>query len=123
MKSYTAHLKFDREPILVAEGWSTAAFVFGPVWLAINRAWIPAALHLAILVLIAALLPAPAKGVVTVALAVLAGLMGRDLVRWSLDRRGYLESHVLAARNEEAALGRLLTYRPDIAASLAATLR
>ena len=53
------------------------------------------------------------------ALSVLAGVMGRDLVRWSLERRGYAMVHVLAARDEDGALARLLTYRPDIAAGMA----
>lgn len=99
-----------------------AAFVFGPVWFAVHRAWIPAAVYLALIVVVAGVVPDPASGVVSLALGVLAGLLGRDLVRWSLDRRGYVEAYVLAARNEEAALGRLLTYRPDVAASLAARL-
>ena len=49
-------------------------------------------------------------------------MLGRDILRWSLDRRGYTLAHVLAARDEEAALARLLTYRPEIAVQVAETL-
>lgn len=123
MRGWTAHLKPGRQPVLVPEAWSWRAFLFGPVWLAAQHAWIPAVLQAALLVLVAVLLPAPARAVGIAALAVLAGLLGQDLVRWSLERRGYHLAHVLAARDEEAALGRLLTYRPDVAAGMAGLLR
>lgn len=115
MKSWTVHLKPDREPVLLREGWSWGAFLFGPFWLLFRRAWVPAALWLALTVLLPAFAPAPARPVVAFALSVLAGLLGRDLVRWSLRRRGYELAHVLAARDEEGALARLFAARPDLA--------
>lgn len=115
MKSWTVHLKPDREPVLLREGWSWGAFLFGPFWLLFQRAWVPAALWLALTVVLPALAPAPARPVVGFALSVLAGLLGRDLVRWSLPRRGYELAHVLAARDEEGALARLFAARPDLA--------
>ena len=119
LHTYTAHLKPGREPILVREGWSWGAALFGPIWFAAQRAWIPAAIDLALLVAAAVLRGAP---VTQVALGILAGLLGRDTVRWSLDRRGYVVEHVLAARDEDTAFARLLTYRPDVAARLAEPL-
>ena len=123
MKGWTAHLKPGRDPVLVPEGWSWRAFLFGPLWLVANQAWVPALLHAALLLLVTALVPAPARAVLLGTLAVLAGLLGRDLVRWSLDRRGYLLAHVISARDEETALGRLLAYRPDVAAAMAGELQ
>lgn len=114
MKSWTVHLKPDRPPVLLREGWSWGAFVFGPFWLLVRRAWLPAVLWLALSVLLAALAPGGARPVLVFALSVLAGLLGWDLVRWSLLRRGYGLAHVLAARDEEAALARLLAARPDL---------
>ena len=105
------------------ESWSWGAFLFGPFWLAAHRAWIAAVIDLALVVLIAALVPDRAQGPALLALALLLGLLGRDLVRWSLERRGYRLEHVLAARDEEAALGRLLTARADIVQSYAERLR
>jgi hypothetical protein len=66
-------------------------------------------------VLIAVLVPRPARDVLLLALAFVIGLTGNDLRRWALESRGYLLLHILAARGEEEALGRLLTYRPELA--------
>ena len=121
MRSYTAHLKPGREPILVKEAFSWGAFLLGPLWFTIHRAWIPAAIHLFLIVALMRFLP-PRFGPVLIGLALLAGLLGRDILRWSLDRRGYTLAHVLAARDEDGALARLLTYRPEIAAQVAETL-
>ena len=115
MTFWTAHLRRDHEPILVRDGFSWGAFLFGPIWLLLHRAWIPAALSFAAFVLSGALLPDTVSGIVTPALMVLHGLSGNDLVAWSLTRRGYLLSHVLTARTEADALARLLTNRPDLA--------
>ena len=57
MKIYTALLKADAEPVLVREGFSWGALIFGPFWLAAHRAWIAAAISLAAYVLIAVLVP------------------------------------------------------------------
>ena len=116
MKSWTVHLKTDAEPVLLREGWSWGAFVFGPFWLLSQRAWIPGILVLALTLVLAAAARQPTQGLLSLALGVLLGLLGRDLVRWSLERRGYQLAHVLAARDEGSALGRLLTARTDLAA-------
>ncbi len=114
MKVWTAHLRQDAEPRLLQEGFSWGALLFGPVWLAMHRAWIAAALALAAYVLIAALAPDPADLILTVGLAWLIGLTGRDLVRWSMTNAGYIETDVVIAGTEVDALGRLLANRPDL---------
>ncbi len=116
MKTWTVHLKPDAEPVLLREGWSWGAFVFGPFWLLFQRAWVPGVLVLALTLVLTAVARQPTQGVLSLALGVLLGLLGRDLVRWSLERRGYQLAHVLAARDEGGALGRLLTARTDLAA-------
>ena len=116
MRFWTAHLKKGAEPMLVREGFSVWAMVFGPFWLAVHRAWIPAVLMLAAGVL-ATLLPAPLDLVAALALAWATGLFGRDIVRWSLARQGWLLAHVVAAPDEEAALARLLAARPELVPS------
>lgn len=118
MKSYTAHTKPDCPPVLLLEGWSWGAAIFGPLWLLAYRAWIPAVLFGAAVVLVMALARPELGGLIGLGLGVLAGLLGRDAVRWSLERRGYLLSHVLAARDEESALARLLQVRTDLNMSL-----
>jgi hypothetical protein len=116
VKIYTALLKQDAEPVLVREGFAWGALVFGPLWLAAHRAWIPAAISLAAYVLIGLLAPRPAAAILIVGLAVLLGLTGHDLRRWSLEWRGYLLVHVLAAINRDDAFMRLMALRPDLAA-------
>ncbi len=118
MNIFTAHLRPGHEPVLVAEGFSLAAAVFGPLWLFARGGWIAGALALAASVVLAALglrLGWPGE-LVWVGLAWLHGLFARDLLRWDLARRGYALVHVLAARGAEAAYARLLAARPDLLA-------
>jgi Protein of unknown function (DUF2628) len=114
VKIWTAHEKHDASPILLREGFSFGALFFGPFWLATHRAWIPAAGALLLTVLILALTRPPASLVLIVGLAFLQGCSGRDLVRWSIARRGYLEANVVTGRDEDEAQARLLGERPDL---------
>jgi len=115
MRVWTAHLRPGRPPLLVREGFSFGAFLFGPLWLALHRAWIPAVLALVATVLIVKLTLPPASMVLLLGEMVLLGLSGRDLQRWSLTRRGYPLAHAVVARNADAALVRLLDYRAELA--------
>ena len=117
MKFWTAHIRAGATPVLVREGFSWGALVFGPLWLAVHRAWVPAVLTLVATVLILFLTTAGMSVVLLGALILLLGLSGHDLYRWSLDHRGYLLAQVVAARNELEALERLLNRRPDLGGS------
>ena len=119
MRFYTAHLRPASAPILVREGFSWHAAVFGPFWLAVNGAWIAAALSLGLNAGIV-LVPDPLHSVAGLILAWAHGVFGRDLLRWTLALRGFAQGPVLAARNEDAAYARLLTARPELAESAAA---
>ena len=118
MRVWTAHTRAHAAPVLVREAFSWGALLFGPFWLLAHRAWIAGVLLLCLwagFVLVGlALVPAPLRGVLMLALAWLQGLCGRDLLRWSLARRGFLLAHVVAARNRDDALARLLERRPDL---------
>ncbi len=81
MKSYTAHIKPDCPPVLLPDGWSWGAAIFGPLWLLIHRAWIPALLFTAVVVLVQVLAPPALALVIGLGLGVLSGLMGQDAVR------------------------------------------
>ena len=96
------------------EGFSIGALLFGPIWLAARHAWLPAGVALLLMVLIFALTRPPAATVLVLGLALLLGFSGRDLVRWSIARRGYLESNVVSGSNEDEAMSRLLDARPDL---------
>jgi hypothetical protein len=115
VRIWTAHLHASRPPALVREGFSLGAFLFGPLWLALHRAWIPALLAFVASVLIVKFAAAPVSGVLLLGEMVLLGQCGRDMVRWSLARRGYMLLHVVMARNANAALLRLLDARPELA--------
>jgi hypothetical protein len=113
VRLFTAHLRAQSAPLLVPEGFSWGALIFGPLWLAVHAAWIPAALVLAV-DLGLGFVPRPLGPVLEIAAAVMTGLYGNDLRRWSLAMRGWLLSGVVAGRDEDAAFARLLTVRPDL---------
>ena len=120
MRYYTVHLRPGAAPVLVPEKFSWGAAIFGPIWLLAHRAWIAAAIALAIVVAIVALSWGTVTVVLWLAYAWLLGLLGHDLWRWALEGRGYALVHVVAARDAESAQARLLAARPDlVAASLA----
>jgi len=114
VRFWTAHIRAGAAPVLVREGFSWGALLFGPLWLAVHRAWIAAVLALAASVLILVLAKADIAAALLTTLMVLLGLSGHDLRRWSLDYRGYLLAQVVVARDELDALGRLLDRRPDL---------
>lgn len=114
MKFWTAHVRAGAAPVLVREGFSWGALLFGPIWLAIHRVWIAAALTLAVGVLIVLLTDDGVAAALLAALILLQGFCGQDLRRWSLDHRGYLLSQVVAGRSELEALEQLLERRPDL---------
>jgi len=111
VKTYTAHIRRDRPPVLVKEAFSWGAFLFGPLWLLAQRAWIAAIISVAVFALPFAA-PPLLRGVLIFALLLLLGLTGRDLVRWSLRRRGYALVHVVAGHNADDAYLRLLDHAP-----------
>ncbi len=117
MKVWTAHLHPARPPVLVHEGWSWGAALFGPFWLLAHRAWVPGVIVLAVVVILNLLIPQGLRGVLVLGFFLLLGLLGRDMLRWSLARRGYALAHVVAARDDDAAFARLLDARPDLAAA------
>jgi hypothetical protein len=119
MRIYTAHLAPGRPPRLVREGFSLGAFLFGPLWLFAHRAWVAGVIALALLIGVFVLAAAIGGSgwILLLGYAALLGWNGRDLCRWSLARRGYDESHVLAGRDSDAAYARLIAREPALAAS------
>ncbi len=114
MRIYTAHTSPGRPPVLVKEGFSWGAFLFGPLWLLAYRAWVPGVLALCVWIAVGVLVPKPFVGAAIFTLHWAVGLFGRDLRRWSLARSGFLLVHVVAAPDEDTALANLLQRRPDL---------
>ena len=127
MKYWTVHLRAEHPatptpPVLVREGFSWAACLFGPLWLLAHRAWIPAVLVIAATIIAGALAPENAQPFLFLAIALLVGFSGNDCLRFSLERRGFRLMHVVAARDADGALTRLLAGRPELAGLLAGGL-
>jgi hypothetical protein len=115
VRFYSAHLKPRQEPVLVPERFAWGAFVFGPLWLLLHGAWVGAGLTVAAIVLTLALVPPIQAAILLTGLLLLLGLLGHDIRRWSLERRGFVETNVICAHNELMALKELLHERPDLA--------
>jgi hypothetical protein len=114
VKFYTVHLRVDQEPVLVREGFSWLAAIFGPVWLFFNAAWIAGGLVFGADLLLG-LLPQPLRLAAWLFSAWAMGLFGTDLVCWNLGLRGHAMPHVIAARDLPSAEARLFDARPELA--------
>lgn len=117
MKFWTAHIRPGATPVLVREGFSWGALLFGPIWLAAHRVWIAAALTFAAAVLILLLTSEGVAVALLATLILLQGFCAQDLRRWSLDHRGYLLAQVVVGNSEPEALCSLLERRPDLRGS------
>ena len=106
----------------MSEGFAWGTFFLGPLWLAMHRTWIAAALSLAAYVLIGVLAPPVWAFIVMVAVSVFLGLQGHEFQVWALEHRGYALVHLVAAEGRDEAWMRLLAYRPDLAARLTSDL-
>lgn len=100
-------------PVLVREGFSSLALLFGPLWLFAHRCWL-AGVAAALALALAAALPPPWDAGLAIGVQLLLGLHGQDLRRWTLARRGWRLAHVVAGADEEAALLRLLAADPRL---------
>jgi hypothetical protein len=117
---FTSHVKPRQMPILVREGFSWGAALFGWIWLLFQGAWVPALLVLAGAVAALKLGSVTQSAAPLIGLFLVQGVFGRDLVRWWLGLRGYTQAGPVAAATQDAALLRLLTERPDLQAGLTA---
>lgn len=114
MRIWTAHEKPHAAPLLVREGFSFGAALFGPLWLATRRAWVPAAAVFLLDVLILVFSGPPASMILGLGMMVLMGLSGHDLVRWWVAHTGYQQTGVIVGRSREEAQARWLAARPDL---------
>lgn len=113
MASFSVFLPPDAQSrpdkiVFLRDGFSIPAMVLGPFWLLWKRAWLPAATVVALLSLLPLLAKLPGAspllpGFLGIALALWLGFEGRQILAWSLKRRGYVESDLIVAENEEEA--------------------
>ena len=125
MRFYSVHLRRhgldpDRDFLLIREGFSWAAFLFGGLWALWHRLWLAAV----VLLLVQAMIDfamvqiganVAAQAAVGLAFAIGAGIFGNDLRRRRAAVDGFVEVGVVAAPDREAAETRLLDARPDLA--------
>lgn len=104
-----------KPPVLVPEGFSWLALLFALPWLLVHRLWLAALAYVAVVLALVLLLPEPAGAIAALAVQFLLACHAQDLRRRALARRGYVQAHVVAERDADLALARLLNARPDLA--------
>jgi len=114
VKIYTTHMRPDRAPVLLREGFSWAAFAFGVFYFLLHRAWNALVVNLAALVLCVIAARECHSAAPLLGLLVLQGVLGRDLLRWGLSMHGFVPGPIVAARDADSALARLIDQRVDI---------
>jgi hypothetical protein len=117
MAVYTVHAPQDPDSAVrggtdtfafVRDGFFVWAFLLGPVWLAWHRLWLALLGYVAVMAANAGVLTllganAGARFAVTLLIALLMGLEGASLWRWTLSRRNWRQIDVVVADDEEAA--------------------
>jgi hypothetical protein len=97
----------------VRDGFSWAAFVFGPIWMLWHRLWLVLICYIGVAcALVIGFHFVGAHGVrpwVGILIALLIGLEAASLRRWTLMRRGWNDLGVVAADDLEAAERRFFT--------------
>jgi hypothetical protein len=119
MRVFTAHqppvaAARAEGPLLLRDSFAWGACLFGGFWLLLHRLWFEALAWLGVALLALILLPGWALAPVALATALLLGLHGQDLRRAALTRRGWTMTDIVAARDADGALARLLDARPDL---------
>jgi hypothetical protein len=120
MTVWTVHARGNAAPVLVKEGFSLWAFLFAAPWFAFNGMWLVLVLYLAGGVIAGAVfsgLPEELAGAVAFAAQLMIGWHARDLLRWTLARKGFRMIGVVAVSGgEDEALARLYAQRPELLA-------
>lgn len=108
-KFYTVHFSPfgagpDRDARFVKDGFSWAAFVFGPFWALYHRLWFAALMLVAALAALAIVgeyfvLDPAADAVIGIAISLLIGFEGPELLRKKLAVRGMPERGIASGRN------------------------
>jgi len=119
MRVFTAHqppvaAARAEGPLLLRDSFTWGACLFGGFWLLLHRLWFEALAWLGVALLALILLPGWALAPVALATALLLGWHGQDLRRAALTRRGWTMTDIVAARDADAAVARLLDARPDL---------
>ena len=128
MRHYTVHLRRhgldpDSDLVLVKEGFSWPAFLFSVLWALSQRLWLVAGLFFLVQVAMSLVLALWTPDLVSAAAvstgaALILAYAANDLRRWTLSRRGFVETGVVAADGRDGAERRFLDGEPALAADL-----
>ncbi len=116
MRIYTLQVPPDPgPPVLLPEGFSWGAFIFGPIYFLWHGLWISGILLFLLQFGLSSLVdhlgfPAIVAWLPSFGVSLLVGFSARDWWRMTLDRQGYSFAGVVAARSEDEAAW-LLTER------------
>ncbi|MBZ0261067.1 MAG: DUF2628 domain-containing protein [Hyphomicrobiales bacterium] len=125
MTTYSIYARPDdrgaADAIFLPDGFSWRAFVFTWVWALWNRMWIVALLALSVM-LIATALPTVPQFLLSLAVSLVMGLHGNDLLGWSLTRRRYAEIALSNGASLEEAELRFYAGDADVPAHHAPTV-
>ena len=132
MNVYSIHVRGDAQGdknnqavklVLVKDGFSLAATIFGPLWALVQGLWEVAIIIFVFYVLMGFLINefvpgAAAATAAQVGAAVLVGIVANELRRWSLDRRGFEERDTVLGSDSADAERRFFEANPDVLARL-----
>ncbi|NKB49279.1 MAG: DUF2628 domain-containing protein [Alphaproteobacteria bacterium] len=104
----------DGDPVIIAERFNWAAFLFGPFWALWHGMWRTAIVLLVIAVAVGGFgalagVAADLVSAVQILIQIAIGLWANDLRRAALSRRGYVERAVVAGNSHEEAEHRYFT--------------
>ena len=105
--------------VLVRDAFSWGALLVPTLWFLSHGLIALALMHAAIVMAVAALLPAVVAPFVLAGLQIFIGFEARSLQSWWLGLMGFRQEAVLVARDEDAAFLNLATFRPDLARAAA----
>ena len=114
MRTYSVHIRrhgldFDRDVVVVKEGFSWPACVFNIFWALWHRHWLAAIalfmipLGIAIITNVIGLAPA-GQTALSMGWSVIVGMLANDVRRYYLDRDGFVEDGITAGKSPDDAL-------------------
>mgnify|MGYP002837300147 FL=1 len=114
MRTYSVHIRrhgldFDRDVVVVKEGFSWPACLFNIFWALWHRHWLAAIalfmipLGIAIITNVIGLAPA-GQTALSMGWSVIVGMLANDVRRYYLDRDGFVEDGITAGKSPDDAL-------------------
>ena len=114
MRTYSVHIRrhgldFDRDVVVVKEGFSWPACLFNIFWALWHRYWLAAIalfmipLGIAIITNVIGLAPV-GQTALSMGWSVIVGMLANDVRRYYLDRDGFVEDGITAGKSPDDAL-------------------